>query len=159
MILEDGTDDDDVIPIAVKMAISRDNPNPDEADDGRDTIRQEGLVYDYLAKSGRQGITPCYYGVFEDRVGTVALILDNDGRALKTFINLSVEQRHKLFAKVLEMHSAGVRHNDLEPRNVVQDSEGDLKIIDFHVAEINHRCRGEEKCKELKKFKHALGLV
>ncbi|KAJ7232225.1 hypothetical protein B0H12DRAFT_1145718 [Mycena haematopus] len=154
MILEDGTDDDYAIPIAVKMAISRDNPNAEETDE-RDTIRQEGLVYDYLAKSGKQGITPRYYGVFEDSIGTVALILDNGGRALKTFSNLSVEQCENLFAKVLEMHSAGVRHNDLEPRNVVQDSEGELKIIDFHVAEMNHRCRGDG-CKELEKFKKAL---
>ncbi|KAJ7241930.1 hypothetical protein B0H12DRAFT_1133067 [Mycena haematopus] len=154
MILEDGTDDDYAIPIAVKMAISRDNPNPEEAGDERDTIRQEGLVYDYLAKSGKQGITPRYYGIFEDSIGTVALILDDGGRALKTFSNLSVEQNNK----VLDMHSAGVRHDDLEPRNVVQDSEGDLKIIDFHVAEMNHRCRGKETCKELKTFKEALGL-
>ncbi|KAJ7241885.1 hypothetical protein B0H12DRAFT_1132865 [Mycena haematopus] len=158
MILEDGTDDDYAIPVAVKMAISRDNPNAEETVDERDTIRQEGLVYDYLAKSGKQGITPRYYGVFEDRIGTVALILDDGGRALKTFSNLSVEQGHKLFNKVLDMHSAGVRHDDLEPRNVVQDSEGELKIIDFHVAEMNHRCRGKDTCKELQKFKKALGL-
>ncbi|KAF7355579.1 Kinase-like protein [Mycena sanguinolenta] len=157
MVLEDATEDRYSIPIAVKMAISRENPDSEGRDDERDEIRHEGLVYDYLAKSGKQGITPRYYGVFENNIGTVALILDDGGKALKTFKKLSNEQRQKLFAKVMEMHSAGVIHGDLEPRNVVEDSDRDLKIIDFHVAKMNHRCRGE-MCTELKELRNALGL-
>ncbi|KAJ6515571.1 hypothetical protein C8R45DRAFT_956947 [Mycena sanguinolenta] len=73
-------------------------------------------------------------------------------------MKITISRRQKLFTKVLEMHSAGVVHGDLEPRNVVEDSEGELKVIDFHVAGMNHRCRGEETCTELKKLKNALGL-
>ncbi|KAF7356987.1 Kinase-like protein [Mycena venus] len=160
MVLEDGNDDDYSIPVAVKMAIlkGRDNTDPEAETDERDTIRREGLVYDFLVKSGKEGITPRYYGVFEDSLGTVALILDNGGTALKTFNNLPGEQAQKLFAKAEGMHSVGVRHNDLVPRNVVQDSEGNLKIIDFHIAEMGHRCRGRQECKELAKLSKALGL-
>ncbi|KAJ7173657.1 hypothetical protein C8R46DRAFT_1083546 [Mycena filopes] len=53
------------------------------------------------------------------------------------------------------MHSAGIYHNDLVPRNIVQDSEGELRIIDFHIAELDHRCRGEDKCEELVAFRAA----
>ncbi|KAJ7223036.1 hypothetical protein GGX14DRAFT_557601 [Mycena pura] len=160
MILEDGNDDDYSIPVAVKMAIprGRDNVDSEAETDERDTIRREGLVYDFLAKSGKEGITPRYYGVFEDSLGTVALVLDNGGAALKSFNNLPGERARKLFAKAEEMHSAGVRHNDFVPRNVVQDSEGNLKIIDFHIAKMGHRCRGKQECKELSKLSKALGL-
>jgi hypothetical protein len=92
MMLEDGSDDDYTIPIAVKMAVPRDNTDSEEKTDDREAIRQEALVYDFLAKSGKQGIAPHFYGVFEDRIGTVALILDNGGTALKTFSNLASEQ-------------------------------------------------------------------
>ncbi|KAF8213849.1 hypothetical protein K438DRAFT_1802366 [Mycena galopus ATCC 62051] len=158
MIPEDGTDDDDSILIAVKMAIPRENANTEENDDEeREIIRKEGLVYEFLAKTGKQGIIPHYYGVFEDSVGTVALVLDNGGTALKTFKDY-LDSAQKLFAKAVEMHSAGVRHHDLEQRNVVQDSDGDLRIIDFHIAEMGYRCRGRDKCKELSKLRDALGL-
>ncbi|KAJ6581038.1 hypothetical protein B0H19DRAFT_1113373 [Mycena capillaripes] len=158
MILEDGSDDDFSMRIAVKMAVPRDNNDSEGKDDERETIRQEGLVYDVLAKSGKQWITPRYYGVFEDRTGTVALVLDHGGRALKTFKNLSGEQARRLFDKAVEMHSAGVLHDDLVPRNVVEDSEGELRIIDFHIAKTHHRCSGKEKCGELLELSEALGL-
>jgi hypothetical protein len=92
MIPEDGDDDDFTIPIAVKMAVPRENADPEADEDERDTIREEGLIYDYLAKSGTHGITPRYFGVFEDAVGTIALILENGGTALKTFRNLANDQ-------------------------------------------------------------------
>jgi hypothetical protein len=92
MILEDGDDNDFTIPIAVKIAVPRENADPEADEDERDTIREEGLIYDYLAKSGTHGITPHYFGVFEDAVGTVALILESGGTALKTFRNLANDQ-------------------------------------------------------------------
>jgi tRNA A-37 threonylcarbamoyl transferase component Bud32 len=72
--------------------------------------------------------------------------------------NLYFDRTQRLFAKAVEMHSVGVRHNDLVPRNVVQDSDGELRIIDFHVAKMRHRCSGKDKCKELLELSDALGL-
>ncbi|KAJ7643342.1 hypothetical protein DFH06DRAFT_597863 [Mycena polygramma] len=92
MILEDGSNEDTSIPIAVKMAVPRDNGESEATDDEREIIRQEGAVYDFLAKSGKQDISPRCYGVFEDEVGTVALILDNGGEALESFHDLRTEQ-------------------------------------------------------------------
>ncbi|KAJ6466658.1 hypothetical protein C8R47DRAFT_1234534 [Mycena vitilis] len=160
LIPEDGSDEDSSITIAVKMAVPRGNANSEAEEDEREIIRQEGLVYDFLAKSGKQefDITPRYYGVFEDDIGTVALVLDNGGEALKTFNSLTSEQTQKLFAKAVEMHTAGVYHDDLVPRNIVQDSKGELRIIDFHIAKMRHRCHGKEKCNELLKLSNALGL-
>ncbi|KAJ6478508.1 hypothetical protein C8R47DRAFT_1322996 [Mycena vitilis] len=159
MIPEDGIDEDTSISIAVKMAVPRDNGDSEATDDERESVRKEGLVYDFLAKSGKQeNIAPRYYGVFEDTVGTVALILDNGGAALKTFDSLTTDQKQTLFATTLKMHSAGVCHNDLVPRNIVQDAEGDLRIIDFHVADVDHICPGKEKCDELLVFSEKLGL-
>ncbi|KAJ7682458.1 hypothetical protein DFH06DRAFT_1119702 [Mycena polygramma] len=160
LIPEDGSDEDSSITIAVKMAVPRDNANSEADGDEREMIRQEASVYDFLATAGKQefDITPRYYGVFEDDIGTVALVLDNAGEALESFGNLTSEQTQKLFVKAVEMHAAGVCHDDLVPRNVVQDSEGELRIIDFHVAKMRHRCHGKEKCKELLNLSDALGL-
>ena len=33
-----------------------------------------------------------------------------------------------------QMHAVGVRHNDLHARNVVRNSHGELRIIDFGYA-------------------------
>ncbi|KAJ7626282.1 hypothetical protein DFH06DRAFT_1443898 [Mycena polygramma] len=159
MIPEDGIDEDTSIPIAVKMAVPRDNGDSEATDDERESIRKEGLVYDFLAKSGKQeDIAPRYYGVFEDNVGTVALILDNGGAALQTFDNLTTDQKQTLFATAVEMHSIGVNHNDLVPRNIVQDAEGNLRIIDFHVADVDHICLGKERCDELLEFSGKLEI-
>ncbi|KAJ7173665.1 hypothetical protein C8R46DRAFT_1083583 [Mycena filopes] len=157
LIPEDGTNDDYSIAIAVKMAIAQDN-DEDGREDPRDAIRWESSVYDLLVKSGKQAISPKYYGAFEDRLGTVALVLDNAGIALQDFKAAKKPFRQALLAKAVEMHSAGIYHNDLVPRNIVQDSEGELRIIDFHIADLNHRCRGEDKCEELVAFRAALGL-
>ncbi|KAJ7027850.1 hypothetical protein C8F04DRAFT_1120843 [Mycena alexandri] len=101
MILEDDSDDDSSIAIAVKMAVPRNNG--DEEENG---------------------------------------------------------SRRALFAKAIEMHSVGICHNDLVPRNIIQDSEGELTIliVDFHIADLDHRCPGKDKCRELLKFRAALNL-
>ncbi|KAJ6478511.1 hypothetical protein C8R47DRAFT_634249 [Mycena vitilis] len=114
MIPEDASDEDTSIPIAVKMAVPRrDNADSEATDNHMEIIRQEGLVYDRLTKSGKQEtIAPRCYGVFEDGAGTVALVLDNGGTALQTFDDLTRDQQQALFAAALEMHSAGVCHND-----------------------------------------------
>ncbi|KAJ7777363.1 hypothetical protein B0H16DRAFT_1505237 [Mycena metata] len=156
MILEDGSEDDASIAIAVKMAIPRDNGGEEENES--DAIRWESSVYDVLAQSGKQGISPQYYGAFEDRTGAVILVLDNAGTALKSFGTLKKRSRRALFAKAVEMHSVGIRHNDLVPRNIIQDPEGELTIIDFHIADLNHHCRGKDKCRELLEFHAALNL-
>ncbi|KAJ7188665.1 hypothetical protein C8R46DRAFT_1055447, partial [Mycena filopes] len=167
MIPEDGGEEDDlvVVPIVVKMVVSLGTLDEEgERDDGdqseldKNLVRDEGGVYRVLAASGKSAISPRFYGVFRNSIGSVALVLENCGKALKTFKDLTTQQCLALFSKAVEMHSVGILHNDLAPRNVVQDSEGELKILDFHVASLQHRCPGVDKCEELVDFKQALGL-
>ncbi|KAJ7089833.1 hypothetical protein B0H15DRAFT_273538 [Mycena belliarum] len=158
MILEDTSDDGDSIPVAVKMAIPQDNGDKEAMNDTIETLRHEGLVYELLAKSGEQKVSPRYFGIFEDNAGSVALIVENGGTALKSFDGLSAQHREALFEKAEQMHTVGIVHNDLEPRNIVESAEGELRIIDFDSADMGHSCSGKEECEELLEFKKALGL-
>jgi serine/threonine protein kinase len=38
------------------------------------------------------------------------------------------------------IHKMGVIHADLEPRNVVMDEIGNLRVIDFEMSSMDHRC-------------------
>ncbi|KAJ7156859.1 hypothetical protein C8R43DRAFT_997440 [Mycena crocata] len=160
MILEDGTGDDDTMPVAVKMAVPKEIVDGGTNDDDKEMIRHEGQVYQFLqARLGPSSISPHCYGVLEDRIGSVILILDHGGTALKTFGEAETFESDRLFAKAVDIHMMGkVCHNDLVPRNIVQDATGELRIIDFHIAEMNHACPGKESCKELVNFRQALEL-
>ncbi|KAJ6466683.1 hypothetical protein C8R47DRAFT_1153317 [Mycena vitilis] len=161
MIPEDGGDNAHSIPIVVKLVVPERENNDyesDKEDDEGDLVRHEALIYEFLASSGMQGITPRYYGVFEDKIGTVALVLENGGKHLKSFDSLTDEQAQRLFAQVVEMHAAGVVHGDLAPHHIVRDSDAELRVIDFHAAELGHRCSGEKKCRELRAFRKVLGV-
>ena len=46
-----------------------------------------------------------------------------------------------------KLHSSGVMHGDLEPRNVSRTREGTFKFFDFGRSEM-HRCK-RSKCCEL----------
>ncbi|KAK7031499.1 hypothetical protein R3P38DRAFT_2924010 [Favolaschia claudopus] len=124
--------------------------------DNRESIRQESLVHDYLAKSGKNGITPRYYGLFGNSRGTLVLVLGNGGIPLESFENITTEEAQMILEKAAELHSAGILHRDLRPRNFVRDPAGDLKIIDFHLATTGHRCSGKDRCTELKRLRNAL---
>ncbi|KAK6978126.1 hypothetical protein R3P38DRAFT_2747069, partial [Favolaschia claudopus] len=159
LILEDDTVESTIpIPIVVKMAVVE-YQEGDESDgkEAADLLRHEGVVYEALAKAGLGGITPPYYGAFENDLETVLLILDDGGETIDSFEKLSKEQRQELLTMAETMHRAGIVHNDLKPRNVVQDSSGEVKIIDFDMATKGHRCPGKE-CEELVEFARALKL-
>ncbi|KAK6978119.1 hypothetical protein R3P38DRAFT_3119585 [Favolaschia claudopus] len=133
LILEDDTVESTIpIPIVVKMAVDE-YQEGDESDgkEAADLLRHEGVIYEALAKAGLGGITPRYYGAFENDLGTVILILDDGGETIDSFEELSKEQREDLLTKAETMHRAGIVHNDLKPRNFAQDSSGEVKIIDF----------------------------
>ncbi|KAK7030554.1 hypothetical protein R3P38DRAFT_2702199 [Favolaschia claudopus] len=159
LILEDDTVESTIpIPIVVKMAVVE-YQEGDESDgkESANLLRHEGVIYEALAKAGLRGITPRYYGAFESDLGAVMLVLDDGGETIGSFGNLSKEQRQDLLTMAETMHRAGIVHNDLKPLNVVQDSSGEVKIIDFDMAVDGHRCPGKE-CEELIEFAKALKL-
>ena len=44
--------------------------------------------------------------------------------------------KEKLNLVLVELESAGVRHHDLRPENILLSRSGDIKVIDFGLAEI-----------------------
>ncbi len=51
----------------------------------------------------------------------------------------------------------GVRHADLELRNIIVSKSGELRIIDFAFSEVGHECEGP-MCRELSNFRRLLEL-
>ncbi|KAK7031571.1 hypothetical protein R3P38DRAFT_2619857 [Favolaschia claudopus] len=159
LILEDDCVESTIpLPIVVKMAVVE-YQEGDESDgeEAANLLRHEGVIYEALAKAELHGITPRYYGAFEGDLGAVMLILDDGAETIDSFEELSKEQRQDLLTMAETMHRAGIVHNDLKPRNVAQDSSGEVKIIDFDMATKGHRCPGKE-CEELVEFARALKL-
>lgn len=53
----------------------------------------------------------------------------------------------------VRLHEHGVLHNDFAPRNVVI-SGGELKVIDFGMAELGHDCSGRSRCISLQELEN-----
>ncbi len=47
-----------------------------------------------------------------------------------------------------DLHSAGLHHHDLEPRNVAKDGNGMLRILDFELSSLYESC----SCGELERL-------
>ncbi|KAJ7579270.1 hypothetical protein C8J56DRAFT_965263 [Mycena floridula] len=159
MVLEGTEQVEEQLAIVVKLATAKEGPDVEggmESDEAEE-LRKEGAVYEFLASQGdRADITPRYCGTFKDNRGSVALVLEHRGKALKSFDNLTKDQAELLLQKAKDLHSLRVNHGALFPCNIVQDDQGDLRIIDFHGAYV-HSCPGE-RCRELVDFAKALGL-
>ncbi|KAJ3851154.1 hypothetical protein EV368DRAFT_83809 [Lentinula lateritia] len=120
--------------IVVKLA---DWERDSKAPEGSETLhgkalRSEAKIYHHLVGSN---IGPHFYGVFNNS-GSIALVLEYKGKRLPDFVTLADDSKHKLYDRVCNLHALGVQHNDLAPRNVLVNKEGDLNIIDFHQSEL-----------------------
>ncbi|KAK0449547.1 uncharacterized protein EV420DRAFT_1564571 [Desarmillaria tabescens] len=65
-------------------------------------------------------------------------------------VDLGVVKWKNLVDSVKKLHSLGVMHWDLEPRNVARAGEGTFKFFDFGRSEM-HRCR-RDGCEELREL-------
>ncbi|KAK0219763.1 hypothetical protein EDD85DRAFT_339827 [Armillaria nabsnona] len=101
-------------------------------------------------------LVPKFYGMFQRSVaGWFGLLLENVGDSLDEVYgpdwsdvksSVSTTEWQRLIDSVIELHSLGVLHGDLEPRNVALTAEG-FKFFDFGQSKMHH-CQRDE-CYEL----------
>ncbi|EJD05076.1 kinase-like protein [Fomitiporia mediterranea MF3/22] len=111
------------------------------------------------ASSVSMKIVPQCYGLFES-TRTLALVMDYEGDVLSRDENwpeLTRDERRGLYEAILTLHKLGVYHGDLEPRNIVRDSNGSFKIIDFTSSTL-HNCSQRNGCTELARVRRQLRL-
>ncbi|CAA7257502.1 unnamed protein product [Cyclocybe aegerita] len=96
-----------------------------------------------------QGRTvPRCYGLFvaenEDGQTIACLVLEHWGEVIrKPFRQLPIETRIRVLERLGEIHRQGLVHGDFAERNVLQNTNGDIRIIDFDQAVYDHDCKGE----------------
>ncbi|EGO18894.1 hypothetical protein SERLADRAFT_403708 [Serpula lacrymans var. lacrymans S7.9] len=112
--------------------------------------------YLYSVLSSLQGVLiPKCIGLFRVDKSTQILVTSDCGVRLKSFKQLDDIQSQALLKSVRQIHALRVCHNDLAPRNVVQDDKGKLTIVDFGLGENSHRCDGD--CLEILDLETQLG--
>ena len=103
-------------------------------------LRRFQLEADILARLQHPGIAQVYQADLYEGAPYFAMELI-EGESLTEHArtqNLSIKQRLELFAKVCDAvqhaHQKGVVHRDLKPGNILVDTSGQPKILDFGVA-------------------------
>ncbi|KAJ7286195.1 kinase-like domain-containing protein [Mycena rebaudengoi] len=120
---------------------------------GVDDLLNEAVVYETLASL--QGIAlPRSAGLFDGH-GWLIIILEDVGRPVTVVSDLSLHQREKLWQQACSIHASGVLHHDLELRNLVTSSSGEVRIVDYAYARLGHQCDAST-CVELKRFRGLL---
>ncbi|KAI0302510.1 hypothetical protein BC826DRAFT_1089655 [Russula brevipes] len=99
------------------------------------------LILDQAYQSGRlhDRIAPRCYGAFEGSRMDV-LILDLCDGILNSWDDLSASGRSDIYKLVQDLHSIGIVHKDLEPRNIVRTHGGGFLLIDFSESR-KHVCK------------------
>ncbi|KAI0291556.1 hypothetical protein BC826DRAFT_1022434 [Russula brevipes] len=128
------------------------------------------LILDEAYQSGRlhERIAPRCYGAFEGSRMDV-LILDLCDGILNSWDDLSASGRSGVYKLVQDLHSIGIVHKDLEPRNIVRTHGGGFLLIDFSESR-KHVCKEskvsvphthlapdqDQKCSELQTLRKLL---
>ncbi|KAK0460630.1 uncharacterized protein EV420DRAFT_1533223, partial [Desarmillaria tabescens] len=118
-------------------------------------ILRELYMYEVALKDSCYLIPACY-GVFQRPAGGwFGFLLEDVGDSLEEVYGMdwsdvkrgmSATEWQKFIDSVMELHSLGVIHGDLEPRNVARTADG-FKFFDFGRSKL-HRCQRDE-CGEL----------
>ncbi|KAI0294177.1 hypothetical protein BC826DRAFT_1012766 [Russula brevipes] len=142
----------------------------------RQRLRNEFKTYLILEEAYQSGrlhdpIAPRCYGAFEGSRMDV-LILDLCDGILNSWDDLSASGRSDVYKLVQDLHSIGLVHKDLEPRNIVRTHGGGYLLIDFsesrtHICKeskvhVPHRAHThlvpdqDQKCSELQTLRKLL---
>ncbi|GEM07287.1 hypothetical protein Rt10032_c03g1304 [Rhodotorula toruloides] len=87
---------------------------------------------------------------------TIIVVMQDGGSALHSWTDLTPDERVTLYANLQDLHSLGIYHSHVQPRNVLRSSVGQLRFIDFAAA-FTHDCDGNDCC-ELQRFREILEL-
>ncbi|SJL08707.1 uncharacterized protein ARMOST_12076 [Armillaria ostoyae] len=100
-----------------------------------------------------EDLAPMYYGTFtmpDESWG--AVILSDVGEAFHCYswdeAGMSAEELRTIWKHVNGLHSVGLHHHDLEPRNVAKDGNGTLRILDYELSSLDKSC----SCGELERL-------
>jgi serine/threonine protein kinase len=143
-------------PIVAKISSDRTDP-------AKSPLQEEYAVYQTLRDLQGSAIPRCY-GLF--RVGDFAdmLLLQDCGESIQSYDGLTPYQRcvpclrhagiplndprASLTSHVPNIHRRHVCHQDLEPRNIVMSTSGQLRVVDFELSDRFHKCVPHD-CHEL----------
>ncbi|KAH9986750.1 hypothetical protein BJV74DRAFT_878456 [Russula compacta] len=114
------------------------------------------LILDKAYQSGRlhDHIAPRCYRAFESSHMDV-LILDLCDGVLNSWGDLSTSERSDIYKLVQTLHSIGIVHQDLDPRNIGRSHGGGFFLIDFSESR-KHVCKESKKCYELQTLRKLL---
>ncbi|SJL07696.1 uncharacterized protein ARMOST_11046 [Armillaria ostoyae] len=112
-----------------------------------DVMKTEIKAYQYIYSRQLFDITPAYYGTFAMSDQYWAAIILADGGESGSFMDCLWEEAgfnpHELnviWNHFQALHSIGVIHDDLQPKNITRDAKGALRIVDFQDVSYDHSC-------------------
>ncbi|PBK87272.1 hypothetical protein ARMGADRAFT_462971 [Armillaria gallica] len=118
-----------------------------------EAMNKETRAYRLLSRHHLDDLAPVYYGTFtmpDESWGTV--ILSDVGEAFHCYswneAGMSAEELRTIWKHANDLHSVGLHHHDLEPRNVAKDGNGTLRILDFESSSLDESC----SCGELERL-------
>ncbi|KAF8479987.1 hypothetical protein JB92DRAFT_1768443 [Gautieria morchelliformis] len=130
-----------------------------ESEESRDRLHSESLWYGKIAEREQaKDILPTFFGRFRHSFFDV-LVLSKEGNALTSWNDLVEDERLELFSMALKLHQAGLRHGDLEPRNVLRSTTGQLKLVDLSEASEHQCCTVQSGSRKRHRSHHCLELI
>ncbi|KAK0204061.1 hypothetical protein DFS33DRAFT_857683 [Desarmillaria ectypa] len=116
-----------------------------------DAMKNEVLAYQLISSHYLDVLAPLYYGVFtmpDQSWG--AVVLSDAGKAFRCFsgkeADFSMQELQLLWKHVKTLHSLGLHHHDLAPRNVAKGQDGNLRLLDYERSSLGG---GSCTCNEL----------
>ncbi|KAJ7203660.1 hypothetical protein GGX14DRAFT_461721 [Mycena pura] len=89
------------------------------------------------------------------------MVLENAGERIGhggwDDVVLDESDKKDIYLALAQIHTRGVLHGDVRPRNVVRRPHGGMCFVDFGLAEVGHRC-DPQSCDELVELRSSLGL-